>query len=260
MVLLFALITNAFALTNSQPALESYWNANIQIKAEAWDPESQDTVPGFCNATFLSKQVLVTAAHCVAQAQAMGKFQIEIQAGEYKYVTRPDGQVVRVGYATKDRIEVQARFEFLPSLAQRIQNQGVNVRIGPEEDVAIIRLAQPWNGVVQMSYPKVLPKEKEQLLRGNIANKMVVTTINFMEVMTNDTKQNALLNVISNQGPYFQSNSHSRVQEGDSGSALYFVEGNQYYLVGVVKGRAETFFSDWDVYTNAIGLLRSAGF
>lgn len=258
MIFLFALLTQAFALTNSQPALESYWNANVLIKTEAWDKEGRTTVPGYCNATFISNQKLVTAAHCVSDAQALKQFNVEIHAGEYFYKTKPDGTVVRIGYLQKDQKTVPATFSFLPSLAQRIQSQGFDVRIGPDEDMAVIQLAQPWDGVVQMSYPKVLPKEKENLLRQNLSNKMVTVTLNMNE-MSMDTKRNAVLNNISFSG-YFESKSSSRVEEGDSGSGLYYVEGNQYYIVGVVKGKGSNFFSDWDAYCSALPILRTQGF
>jgi len=249
-----------WALTNSQPAVENFWNANVMIKSEAWDTEGQMTVPGYCNATFLSHQKLVTAAHCLVHAQVMKKFDIEIHVGEYKYITRPDGQVVRVGYVTKERLTVSAQFHFLPSLARKIASQGFSTKVGPEEDMAVIELTELWGGQVPILFPKVLPKDKEALLQQNLSNQLVVLTVNFMEIASNDTKRNALLNVVSNSGAYFQSKSFPRVEEGDSGGALYYVEGNQYYLVGVVKGRAETYFSNWDVYSNVLPLLRTHGF
>jgi len=259
LTLLMGTSSGAWALTPSEPALDPVWNAHVMIEVDGWDSESRDRVPAFCNATFVSPQVLVTAAHCLTDAQILGIREIEIQSGEYRYVRRrTDGATVRVGYVTQDRLKVAARFEFTPNLARQLTRGNFGIEIAPEDDVALIRLEAPWAGTIAMQFPRLLPPSKDALLNEDLGGSMKVVSINFMEETSLDTRRMADLDDISRSwgGGYLSSGSRSRVQPMDSGSGLYLVDGPDLYLVGVVKGRAENFFSSWDVYTPAVEMLR----
>ena len=76
-----------------------------------------------------------------------------------------------------------------------------------------------------------------------------VVTINFFEQMSTDTKRIATLDQLTfKSSHYFTSKSIARVQAGDSGGPLFTRVGPNWKIVGVVKGKASTFFSNWDVY------------
>ena len=99
-------------------------------------------------------------------------------------------------------------------------------------------------------FAKIINQQNFQALKQKITNyKPSVVTINFMEEMSTDTKRMAELNNLKfDSSRYFSSKSTSRVQAGDSGAPLFVRIGTEWNLVGVVKGRASTVFSNWDVY------------
>ncbi len=242
----------AMALTNSQPALSDEFMPMVIIRPYVKD-QSGVPMQGFCNATFIHPQALVTAAHCLAEAYQMRKMNMTIQFGKYKYVTRPNGTVVRVGYATLQTIDpIAQQFLFTNSLKRRLDS-GSQVNIAPEEDLAIIILPTP------VAMPEPIPYAKtasQQELRGLynslISYQPTVLTVNFMaEIRTSDTKRSAVLNSLQASTGSWTSKSSSRVEEGDSGAALLARIGKEWKLVGVVKGHAQTVFSEWDVYSAA---------
>lgn len=253
--LLFALILclgnpQAWALTNSAPAESPDFESDIQIRTEGLDPTG-DRVPGYCNAALVSPQALVTAAHCVKDAIVLKDTSTQIILGEWRYATRPDGKVVRVGYALKVGETVAARFFVLPSLARKIASQGFKTQIGPDEDVAVILLPQPLALKEGFRFAQVITNRDFRGITGSATTYLpTVVTVNPMaEVKTNDIKRMARLSSFDWSSGHFESKSSSRVEEGDSGSPVYVRIGKEWFLAAVVKGKAKSFWSDWDVFT-----------
>jgi secreted trypsin-like serine protease len=240
---------SSWALTFSAPALAPEHDAVTLIRTDGHDPESGDVVPGYCNATLLSPLLLVTAAHCLADALSLGSRSIRVEVGRYKYVTRPDGQVIRVGYVPFLTAETQGTFLFTAALTQRIRSQGFSVRIGPEEDFAAVLLSAPL--ALPAGFPFAVAagqKEFAQIQGSPLSYSPRVVTINPVEeVSTTDTKRTAGLNSVVWAG-FFQSKSTSRVRPGDSGGPLFARVNGADRLVGVVKGEGKSFFSTWDAY------------
>lgn len=243
-------VSEAWALTGSAPAESAEFAANVQIRTEGVD-ERGDRVPAYCNATLLSAQVLVTAAHCVKDAQVIRDFSTQIDVGEYRYVKRPDGTVVRIGYALLFRETIGSKFHFSPDLARRIASQGLRATIGPDEDVAVITLATPLPVKEGFAFAQIIPLRDFRGILPSIPSywPTVVTVNPFAEISTNDTKRLARLGSISWTSGYFKSTSGPRVEEGDSGSPLFVRVGKQWLLAGVVKGKARSLWGDWDVFT-----------
>jgi hypothetical protein len=240
---------SVWGLTSSQPALDVEWDSVALIKTEARDTEGGE-VPAYCNATFLNAQTLVTAAHCVHHAQVLNSFSVEISVGYYKYATKPDGTTYRVGYVTRTKKTVPARFYFTNSLRQKIASSGLKAKINPGEDLAAIILSEAFPLESTFPFVKMASQSEFEGLK-KIATQYAptVVSINFFEEMSNDTKRQAQLNNLTwNSALHFESRSTSRVQEGDSGSPLLARIGTAWKVIGVVKGLAQTVFSSWDVY------------
>ena len=66
-LVLILMSSHIFALTNSILDDSPEFVSVVQIKSEAPD-SSGESIPGYCNATFISKNILVTAAHCIKLA------------------------------------------------------------------------------------------------------------------------------------------------------------------------------------------------
>lgn len=249
-----------FALTNSAPAESAEFEANVFISSEGRD-ESGDTVPAFCNAAVISPKALVTAAHCVKDAQVMGSFSLTVELGSYRYVKKPDGRVVRVGYAPYFKETRAAQFFFPKALSDRIARSGYSASIGPSEDVALVTLTEPLplkEGFV-LAVP-ISQADFRGILGSVVSYWPTVVTINPFEEMSADTKRQARLDRVSWTSGYFDSRSASRVQQGDSGAPLFVRVGSSWFLAGAVKGEARTLFGSWDVYsplgTHACGLAQ----
>ncbi len=133
-----------FALTNSVPELSPVFQSGVLIKTDALQPDGEETL-SFCNATFVHPRVLVTAAHCLQGAYILKSFNTEISVGYYKYITRPDGKTVRIGWVDVVKATAAGKFYFVGNLASSFNTSGMNVKIKPEQDIALIVLDQPFS-------------------------------------------------------------------------------------------------------------------
>ncbi|WP_413290471.1 trypsin-like serine protease [Bdellovibrio sp. HCB337] len=253
--LLMFLVPKSFALSNAQPAVDSHFDSLVFYSITQYDESTKEEVNGFCNGQLLSARVMVTAAHCVAQAFVLGKPALEIQLGEYLFRER-DGKTIRIGYASKKRDTVDGDFYFVSSLKNRLLSQKLRTRIGPSDDIAVVVFKRDLDVKPEMQFPEVISQAelKGALPRIGQYIPQVLTINPFEEITTNDTRRIAALgNVSVNGSGHLESKSLARVAPGDSGGPLFVQIGSQLKLTAVVKGRAETFFSNWDVF----GLLDS---
>lgn len=237
-----------FALTNSTPALDADWTPVVQIRTEAPD-SSGESIPGYCNATFIAKNIVVTAAHCVKLAYISKDNLINVQVGYYKHITRPDGQVVRVGYVPKSKFDRHVNIELPKSLTDKIASRGEKAQIGPEEDFAILWWNEATPEISDMNFATpVTLAEHTQITKNIKAYPLKVVSINLFSEMSTDTKRMADLNNFKWNNGYVHSKSTSRVEEGDSGAPLFVTINGAKKIFGVVKGKASTVFDNWDVY------------
>ncbi|MEZ0391814.1 MAG: trypsin-like serine protease [Pseudobdellovibrionaceae bacterium] len=249
-IYLLALSITVQALTHSSPAVDEEFHFNVLISTDGRDPQDGSMIPAFCNASFVHPLVLVTAAHCLRDAHVLKSQTVDIQTGQYKFVTKPDGTVGRVGYVLNPKQRQSAKFIFTKNLTAKINSQGFQTQIGPQEDLALVRLSSPLTDSLPM-----MAVISQQELRGIAASLTTyaptVLSINPWADLTNlDTKRSANLNRLNwNGSGYFRSTSSSRVQEGDSGAPFFVRIGSNWKLAGVVKGKATTPFNDWDVFT-----------
>lgn len=248
-LLLIFISSIASALTNSQREEHSLFQSVVFIKAMDVDPQGEEST-AYCNATLLSPDLLITAAHCVKGNVAIAKFQVVIEVGNYKYAPNKDGGVRRVGYVPYLSQTSSYRAYFLPSLAQKIARQGVRTAVGPAEDLAVLELAQPLSLAVDFPFVKLISQANMQGLVDRVLQyRPTVVSINPFEEMSMDTKRSAQLNALSKTwSGYWESKSTARVQPGDSGAPLFVNIGGDWVLAGITKGRGETVFSNWDVY------------
>ncbi|MFA6239229.1 MAG: trypsin-like serine protease [Bacteriovorax sp.] len=240
---------NSFALTNSTPALSPNWTNVVQIRSEAPD-STGDTAPAFCNATLIDKNVLITAAHCVKLAHISGMKKIDIEVGQYKYITRrSDGQTVRVGYVQLHKLSKNVQIEMPRNVIDKIARRGEKAIIDPSEDVALIWWNEetPELGDVAIS-DIVTPTEHLNLIKNLSQTSLTAVTINLFSEMSTDTKRMSALNDYKWSG-YVHSKSLSRVEEGDSGAPLFATINGKFKIFAVVKGKASTIFANWDAYT-----------
>lgn len=247
--LLLYLAMQVQALSFSQPAVDDHWNSIVQITTDGLDSE-QERVNSYCVATFLNPKVLVTAAHCVHHASLLKSNLVKIDLGRYEYRTRPDGTVFRLGYVNYFTSVVKAQFYFNSGLTKKIQNNKWKTKILPDEDLALIVLEEPFQQELKFLNP-LTDLEIRSIKKNVLTYTPTIITINFIEEMSLDTKRAATLNDIkSASARSWSSKSQSRVQPGDSGAPLLIRTGQEWKLIGVVKGQAKTVFSDWDVFAS----------
>ncbi len=229
----------AWALSPSTPAESRFYNSVVFISVPAVDVDGSD-VTGYCNATLINRTSLVTAAHCVVNSKLSLGQPLMIEVGEYKYKQTPSGPL-RVGYVSTLKHKSLVTLQLRP---------GVDVNrpsvISPEDDFAVITLKNQIPLPQDFSFPQIWKKS----VSNAETTQAFVVSINPLENMQNtDTRRGAVLNQIDFRGYSAHSTSAARVQEGDSGAPLFATIGAQIYLVGVVKGRAETYFSNYDVFS-----------
>jgi hypothetical protein len=245
----------AGALTNAQPAVDTSLDSQVMIRTEARTANGE-SAPGYCNATLVSARILVTAAHCVVQSWFIQDNVIDVNVGHYKYITRPDGKVVRIGYVTYLKSTQTAQMIFSADMQRRMQSGGVMTNVPPEDDYAVVVLSTPLALPLDFPYRRLVSQSllSQVVSSINSLSPTIVTVNPWEEVATSDTKRSAVLDKISwNNSGWFESKSISRVQEGDSGGGLLVKVGNEYQLLAVVKGKASSLFGNWDVYKVAVG-------
>lgn len=244
----FSFPLNIYALSNSSPALSASWSSVVQIKSEAPDSKGEN-IPGYCNATFIGKNILITAAHCMKLAYLSQDKKIEIQTGYYKYITRQDGVTVRIGYVPKHTFSKLVNIEFPKSLIDKLSIHGEKTKIGPGEDFSILWWNEETPEIYDLEFAIPLsPSEHKIAIKNISSHSFAVVTINLFSEMSTDTKRMASLNNYKWNNGYLYSKSNSRVEEGDSGAPLFIKINNENKLFAVTKGRASTLISNWDVY------------
>lgn len=250
LLLSLALIPNSsYSLTNSAVAEPLRWAQVIQIKSEAPDA-SGDTAPGYCNATLIHRNLLITAAHCIKLAVVSGQKKIDMEVGFYKYITRKtDGKVVRVGYLVRNYLSKIMHIEVPRSLADKLARSGGKATISPGEDFAMLWWNEETPELADIELAEVVTPAEHNSITSNISQYIFSpVTINPFSEMSLDTKRMSTLNMVKWKG-YVYSKSTSRVEEGDSGAPLFTTINNKLKVMAVVKGRASTLFDNWDAYS-----------
>lgn len=232
---------NLWGLSPSLIAKDPAWDSIAWISIEA--RIENDSTTAFCNATWLTHNLLITAAHCVSHAYILRNSDIVIELGSYQKHNFK-------GFAFIKRIETKAKFIFLPSLQNRLNQNRFKTKIHPAEDLALILLEKNFNFPF-IKLAKLLPLNYFNSIKNDPLDYWpTVVSINLFETLSHtDSRQMAKLDAI-HWSSYFKSQSITRIAEGDSGAPLFFRVGTEWYIGGVVKGRGENFIKNWDAFTS----------
>jgi hypothetical protein len=237
----------ALALTNSVAALEERYNVMVALQNSAPDQNGDDS-PAFCVGTLISDHEIITAAHCVKDLYFHPELEMKIELGFYKYVTRPTGERVRVGYYQDMSFQRKVKIQFPDSLKRKLAVSKKRANIGPNDDVALIEFL-PLELKREIPVVKIVNDQFMNEMRSNIKKyPLTATTINFLADPTSDYRRMAILNQVSGSVGHLKSTSTARVEPGDSGAPVFYDNKAELYLFAVVKGYAKTVFSNWDVY------------
>lgn len=241
---------SAFALTNSIPEEKIEFESVVFIRNDAPDAKGE-VYPAFCNATLLSKNMAITAAHCLHYAYVSGEKMVTLEKGAYKYKIMPDGSKRRIGYVPNFKINVQTEIEFSEKLKDKFLRSKFKARIGPEEDVALFWWKDEHPELNLATFPSLISPNEEQLIKNSISSfQLSPVSINPFSEMSTDTKRSSVLNQTKwHQLNYVESKSSSRVEEGDSGAPLFVTIKNEKKIFAVVKGKASTALGNWDVFS-----------
>ncbi|MFP5518721.1 MAG: trypsin-like serine protease [Bdellovibrionia bacterium] len=247
LVSLFSMASLALEPSQREESLE--FQSVVSIAANDVDAKGEEAT-AYCVGTLLSPHHLITAAHCVRGNVVLKENNLQVKTGFYKYVTDKSGQLRRIGYVENAVQKLPFRAFFVKSVQERIQKQGARANIGPNEDVVLVEFLQPVVVDQSFQFAKLITQNDLKGLLPKVLDYWpTVVTINFIEEMSLDTKRSGRLDKVKiNSGGHIESKSTVRVEPGDSGSPLFVRIGSQWYLAGITKGRAETIFSNWDVY------------
>lgn len=249
-------ITKSHALTNSQAALDEKYNIMVSIRNYAPD-QNGDDAPAFCVGTLLNDHEIITAAHCVKDLYFHPELTMQIDLGFYKYIIKPNGERVRVGYYQDMSFQRKVKINFPDRLKRKIAISKKKVNIGPDEDIALIEF-HPLELKREIPKTFIVSDLFMKEMKANIKKyPLIATTINFGEEMSTDTRRMATLNQIVAANGYLKSTSTARVAPGDSGAPVFYDNKTELHLFAIVKGMAKTVFSNWDVYNYAHPFLCS---
>jgi hypothetical protein len=253
-----------WSLSPSVPEEDLKFENVVSIALESYDKTG--SVVGLCNATLVSPQLAVTAAHCLSESWLSHISLVHLKVGKYKYVKRfRDGKTVRIGYVNFYDATVPATFFFTQALKNKMTKKFFN-EIPPDQDVAVIRFEKPLPLDPDFSYASILPRLEFQKLKGSLPpNTFAAVSVNpIAEISTTDTKRIAYFNDVKFQGNllrpggWFVSHSLARVEGADSGSPIFTSLNNTLYLAAVVKGEAHTVLASWDVFSPVTNLCQIA--
>jgi hypothetical protein len=251
MISLLLWFGHALAINPSIPAEETIWNQVVWIQSPGL--ERGEIITGFCNATLISGQYLVTAAHCVHHAYVMRYYEISIQFGQYVYRKEKDNVVRRVGYRSQSPKTYQAQYYFLPSLKRQFDSNGYRAKIEPSVDIALVKLHKPVDQMHHLNFGSIKlmsPRLQRQLGNNWVSYWPTVVSVNYLETISHsDSRQKSQLDQIKVFTNHLESQSRSRLTPGDSGAPLFIRSGSEWFLAAITKGRAETLFTNWDVFT-----------
>ncbi len=235
---LISVSISGYSLTSAQPAEHPSFKAVVHLAIPAYT--SDGPVTGYCNGTLVSRNTIVTAAHCVVSSYLFTGQPLKIEIGEYRYKETEQG-TIRLGYRTTQRHESSVKVQLQPGVSPTAAPN----RIPPENDYAILKLQTEISLPEDFVFPTVL---NANLSSAQVSQTVVVTVNPLAYISSTNTKQVATLNQVQYLGKSLKSNSLARVEEGDSGAPVFAVVQGRSYLIGVVKGRAQNGFSNWDVF------------